>query len=42
MVMSHLACPKEKTMKHRHKYFAGMEFSGLEELLKHADNVEFV
>ena len=42
MVMSHLACPKEKTIGHRHKYFAGMKFSGLEELLKHADSVEFV
>lgn len=42
MVMSYLACPKEKTMRHRHEYFADMEFSGLEGLLKQADSVEFV
>lgn len=42
MIMSHLACPKEKTMRHRQKYFAKMRFTGLEELLKHADGVAFV
>lgn len=42
MIMSCLACPKEKTIRHRHKYFAELKFAGLEELLKHADGIGFV
>ena len=42
MVKSYLACPKEKTMRQRDKYFAGIKFRGLDELLKDASRVEFL
>lgn len=34
MVMGCLACPKEKTLKQREKYFKDLRFVGLEDLLR--------
>ncbi|KAI4159511.1 MAG: hypothetical protein LQ342_006512 [Letrouitia transgressa] len=37
-----LACPLEKTLRQRSKYFSEIQFRGLEALLQYAKNVEFV
>ena len=42
MVMGCLACPKEKTLRQREKYFKGLRFLGLEDLLRYAEDVDFV
>ncbi|KAL9638264.1 MAG: hypothetical protein Q9164_001667 [Protoblastenia rupestris] len=42
MVKSYLACPKEKTLRQRDKYFAGIKFRGLDELLKDASRMDFL
>lgn len=42
MVLSCLACPKEKTLRQREKYFHNLHFRGLEELLHYANAVDFV
>ncbi len=34
MVMGCLACPKEKTLKQRERYFKDLRFLGLEDLLR--------
>ncbi|KAL9101301.1 MAG: hypothetical protein Q9187_009260, partial [Circinaria calcarea] len=36
------ACPREKTLEQRDKYFGKLKFSSLEELLRLAETVEFV
>lgn len=36
------ACPKDKTLRQREKYFSGIKFSTLEELLQRAEKVEFI
>lgn len=33
-VMGCLACPKEKTLKQRERYFKALRFRGLEDLLR--------
>ncbi|KAL8753742.1 MAG: hypothetical protein Q9199_004840 [Rusavskia elegans] len=42
MVMGYLACPKEKTVRQREKYFAGVRFRDLCQLLHSAKEMEFV
>ena len=42
MVMSCLACPREKTLRQREKYFAHLHLRGLEELLHQAKEVDFL
>ena len=42
IAMGCLACPKEKTLRQRDKYFKGLRFLGLKDLLKYAEDVEFV
>ncbi|KAL8993177.1 MAG: hypothetical protein Q9169_006549 [Polycauliona sp. 2 TL-2023] len=42
MVMSYLACPKQKTLRQREKYFAGVRFRDLGQLLLEARGMEFV
>ena len=42
MVMSYLACPKEKTLRQREKYFKNVGFRGLRQLLQDAKEVDFV
>ncbi|KAL8864615.1 MAG: hypothetical protein Q9198_009751 [Flavoplaca austrocitrina] len=42
MVMSYLACPKEKTLRQRDKYFRNVAFRGLRQLLQEAKELEFV
>ena len=42
MVLSCLACPEEKTLRQRQQFFSKMKFSTLEELLKHAEEIDFV
>ncbi|KAL8786520.1 MAG: hypothetical protein Q9213_002747 [Squamulea squamosa] len=42
MVMSYLACPREKTLKQREKYFANVRFRDLSQLLHSAIEVDFV
>lgn len=42
MVMSCLACPKEKTLRNRQEYFPDIQFRGLEELLRLAKEADFV
>ena len=42
MLMGYLACPKEKTLRQREKYFSNVRFMGLEELLRFAEGVDFV
>ncbi|KAI4270111.1 MAG: hypothetical protein LQ337_006896 [Flavoplaca oasis] len=42
MVMSYLACPKEKTLRQREKYFRNVWFRGLRQLLQEAKEVDFV
>ncbi|KAL8649437.1 MAG: hypothetical protein Q9226_005582, partial [Calogaya cf. arnoldii] len=42
MVMSYLACPKEKTLRQREKYFANVQFRDLRQLLGSAKDVDFV
>ncbi|KAL9006068.1 MAG: hypothetical protein Q9188_001195 [Gyalolechia gomerana] len=42
MVMSYLACPKEKTLRQREKYFAHVQFRDLDQLLDSAEEVSFV
>ena len=41
-VLGCLACPKEKTLRQREKYFSAVEFRGLEQLLQCASEMEFV
>ena len=41
MVMGCLACPKEKTLKQRERYFKDLGFLGLEDLLRHTKEGEF-
>ena len=36
------APPQAKTLRQREKYFSGVEFVGLEELLRRAERVEFL
>ena len=38
MVMGYLACPKEKTMRQREKYFKNVAFRDLRTLLRCAEN----
>lgn len=38
MVMGCLACPKEKTLRQRKKYFNRLRFFGLESMLMHAES----
>ncbi|MCJ1404226.1 hypothetical protein MMC11_007451 [Xylographa trunciseda] len=42
MVAGASACPREKTLEQRDKYFSKVRFSGLEELLRLAERVDFV
>ena len=42
MVLGCLAVPREKTLRQRGKYFQGVRFRGLEELLSDAEGVEFI
>jgi hypothetical protein len=42
MVLGCLACPREKTLRQREKYFSGVGFMGLEELLEYAEGVDFI
>ena len=35
IVMGCLACPKEKTLKQRERYFKDLKFLGLEDLLRY-------
>lgn len=41
MVMGCLVCPKEKTLEQRERYFNGLRFLGLEDLLGYAKEGEF-
>ncbi|KAL8870811.1 MAG: hypothetical protein Q9174_003229 [Haloplaca sp. 1 TL-2023] len=36
------ACPEEKTLKQREKYFSGMRFSNIKEVLAKAEKVDFL
>ena len=40
-VMGCLACPKEKTLKQRERYFKDLRFLGLKDLLRHIKKGEF-
>ena len=42
MVMGHLRCPEEKTLRQRAKYFGEVNFLDLKQLLELAENVDFV
>ena len=42
IVLGCLACPKDKTLKQREKFFSGIKFMDLPALLQHATNVDFV
>ena len=42
MVMSYMAVPKEKTLRQRDKFFAGVGFRGLQRLLQDAQGADFV
>ncbi|KAL9130664.1 MAG: hypothetical protein Q9217_001191 [Psora testacea] len=42
MVKGCMSCPKEKTLRQRKKYFAGIKFRSLEELLKDAECMDFL
>ncbi|CAL8580580.1 hypothetical protein XPA_006302 [Xanthoria parietina] len=42
MVMSYMAVPKEKTLRQREKFFAGVGFRGLQRLLQDAQGADFV
>lgn len=42
IVMGCLACPKEKTLKQREKYFKNLRFLGLEDLLRYTKEGEFL
>ena len=42
MITGCMACPKEKTLRQREKYFPGLRFLALEELLRLAAEVDFV
>lgn len=42
MVMSCMAVPKEKTLRQRAKFFAGIGFRGLQHLLQDAQGVDFI
>ena len=42
MVKGYLACPKEKTLRQREKYFKDMDFMGLRDLLACAESREHV
>ena len=37
-----LSCPREKTLRQRKDYFSNLKFSTLDELLRHAELVDFV
>ena len=41
MVMGCLACPKEKTLKQRERYFKDLKFLGLGDLLRYTKEGEF-
>ena len=41
IVMGCLACPKEKTLKQRERYFKGLRFLGLEDLLRYTKEGDF-
>ena len=41
IVMGCLACPKEKTLKQRERYFKDLRFLGLEDLLRYTKGGEF-
>ena len=41
-VMGCLACPKEKTLKQRERYFKGLGFLGLEDLLRYTKEGKFL
>ena len=41
IVMGCLACPKEKTLEQRERYFKDLRFLGLEDLLRHTKEGEF-
>ena len=36
------ACPEEKTLKQREKYFSGMKFSSIKQVLERAEKVDFL
>lgn len=40
-VMGCLACPKEKTLKQRERYFSNLGFLGLEDLLRYTKEGKF-
>jgi hypothetical protein len=42
MISGASACPREKTLAQRVKYFSNVKFSSLEELLKYSKTVKFV
>lgn len=42
MIAGAAACPREKTLRQRAKYFGEVKFSSLDELLRLAEKVEFV
>ena len=41
IVMGCLACPKEKTLKQRERYFKNLRFLGLEDLLRYTKEGQF-
>ena len=41
-VLGCLACPKEKTLRQREKYFSSVRFRNLEQLLQCASEMDFV
>ena len=41
IVMGCLACPKEKTLKQRERYFKDIRFLGLEDLLRYTNEGKF-
>ena len=42
MIMGCLACPKEKTLKQREKYFGQVKFLDLEQMLRLAEKEDIV
>lgn len=42
MVLGCLACPKEKTLRQQKRYFEGLNFMGLEEMLSCAARTDLV
>ena len=41
-INSQLMCPKEETLRQRQKYFQGVKFRSLEQLLKDARDMDFL